>query len=123
MADNKGRGSSESPWLVARRCLAIINYLQQGPATKQNIITAVYAQFDESSASANTVAKRFEKDKERLANRLGTPIRYDKSVQGYMLDHQERPLLNLPDTHIETLAFLSDTFHNLTPHMRNKFIN
>lgn len=115
MTENRGRGSSESPWLVARRCLAVINRLQQGVATKDELITAVYQAFD-PEANLEILHTRFEKDKKRLKDLLFVPIHYDKSLKGYVIGEWERPLLNLPDDHIETLAYLSDTFQENSPH-------
>ncbi len=110
MGTKQGRGSSESPWHVARRCLAIINHLQQGPTAKQELITAVYQQNDPRADKA-ALHKRFENDKKRLRDRLNMPIHYEKRVKGYVLGEWERPLLNLPDADIQTLAYLADTFH------------
>jgi predicted DNA-binding transcriptional regulator YafY len=99
---------------VARRCLAVINRLQQGPATKQELLTAVYRTND-SPADWQKLATRFENDKMRLRDKLGIPIRYDKRGGGYVIAGWERPLLNLPDDDIETLAFLADTFQSNAP--------
>nr|PID85231.1 MAG: hypothetical protein CSB13_09050 [Chloroflexota bacterium] len=115
MKKKQKQGTSDSPWAVARRCLAVINRLQQGAATKKELITAVY-QSDIAPASEKALTKRFEADKRRLQNNLYIPIHYDKNVKGYVFGERERPLLNLPDTHIETLAFLSDTFQENSPH-------
>ncbi|MBP6472234.1 MAG: WYL domain-containing protein [Chloroflexi bacterium] len=115
MDTKSGRGSSESVWHVARRCLALINRLQQGPATKAELIAAVY-QVEDRPVDPQTAGNRFEKDKERLRTRLFMPIFYDKAVNGYVLGDMERPLLNLSDANIETLALLSDTFQPDSPH-------
>ena len=91
MPNKKGRGDSESPWLVARRCLAVINRLQQGAATKQELITAVY-QTNDALEDQKTLANRFEKDKKRLQDGLNISILYDKTVKGYIIGERERPL-------------------------------
>lgn len=91
MVQKQGRGSSESPWYVASRCLAIINYLQRGAATKQELLTAVYQPLDVEATPA-ILAERFEKDKGRLRDFLAVPIRYDKASQGYVIGERERPL-------------------------------
>lgn len=116
MSTKQGRGVSESPWRVARRCLAVVNRLQQGPATKQELLTAVYHSTD-SPADWETLATRFENDKVRLRDKLGIPVRYDKRVGGYVIAGWERPLLNLPDADIQTLAYLADTFQSDAPKM------
>ena len=114
MSIKQGRGNPESSWFVARRCLAVINLLQQGAATKRELITAVY-QPNDPLASEAALSKRFQNDKERLRNQLHVSIRYDKKAKGYVIEGWERPLLNLPDDDIETLAFLADTFQPNTP--------
>lgn len=115
MGQAAGRGSPESVWYVARRCLALINRLQQGPASKQELLTTIYSTADINDTTS-ILAKRFEHDKTRLAAHLGISIRYDKSVHGYVIGEQERPLLNLPDADIQTLALLADTFQPDSPH-------
>ena len=114
MSGKRGRGNAESSWLVARRCLDIINRLQQGAASKQDLLAMVYG--DEDVLEDEVLTNRFDKDKERLRDRLQVPIRYDKGVKGYVIGERERPLLNLPDADIETLAFLADTFQPDSPH-------
>ncbi len=114
MSIKQGRGIAESSWFVARRCLAIINCLQQGSATKEELITAVY-QSNDPSASKAILSKRFGNDRERLRNQLYVSVRYDKEAKGYMMSGWKRPLLNLPDDDIETLAFLADTFQPDAP--------
>ena len=115
MAHKSNRGTSESVWHVARRCLAVINRLQQEPATKGELLDVTY-RVEDPDAPQTALAKRFEKDKVRLWENLGVQIRYDKSVKGYVITERERPLLNLSDTDIETLAFLADTFQPDSPH-------
>lgn len=115
MANKSGRGSAESSWHVARRCLAIINRLQQGAASKQELITTIYRSED-TSIPDTLLAKRFENDKLRLWDKLGVRIRYDRKLKGYVIAEWERPLLNLPDADIQTLGLLSDTFQPESPH-------
>ena len=94
MANKSGRGSAESSWHVARRCLAIINRLQQGSASKQELLTTIYHEEDVSIPDA-LLAKRFENDKLRLWDKLGVHVRYDRKLKGYVIAEWERPLLNL----------------------------
>lgn len=117
MTKKQGRGSAESVWSVARRCLAVINRLQAGPATKNELLTAVY-QPESPTTDTKNLNSRFENDKTRLKTNLYVPIYYDKTAKGYLIQEseRERPLLNLADSHIETLAFLSDTFQTDAPH-------
>ncbi len=119
MQKKQGRGTSESTWLVMRRCLAIINRLQQGSATKNELLTAVYIA-EGNEAYGNQVGRplnrRFEEDKKRLRTHLDVDIRYDKTAKGYIIEDRERPLINLSDSHLETLATLADTYQPNTPH-------
>ena len=115
MAYKLGRGAAESSWYVARRCLAIINRLQQGAASKQELLTIIY-RIENTSTPDARLAKRFENDKSRLWDKLGVRIRYDKVLQGYVIAEWGRPLLNLPDADIQTLSLISDTFQPESPH-------
>ena len=108
MGKKAKRGSPESSWLAARRCLALINRLQQGVATKQELLATIY-RAEDPIATPSALNGRFENDKIRLWENLQIHVRYDKVVKGYRLVEWERPLLNLSDTQIETLAFLADT--------------
>ena len=115
MGDKSGRGTAESSWRVARRCLAVVSRLQQGPTSKHELLTTIY-QADDPTTSLALLADRFGNDKSRLWHKLGVRIRYDKRVQAYVIAEWERPLLNLPDADVETLAFLADTFQPDSPH-------
>lgn len=115
MKKKSGRGSPESAWFVALRCLAIINRLQQGPATKEELLASIY-RVQDAEAAQSALAKRFDNDKARLWQKFQVRIQYDKSVGGYVLAEWERPLLNLSDDDLTTLAFLSDTFQSDAPH-------
>ena len=109
---------SESCWHAARRCLAMLRRVQQGPATKRELLAAVCAGEGEDAYGFTTgenLTKRFENDKLRLWDNLRVRIRYDKQVKGYVIAEMERPLLDLPDSHLETLAFLADTFQPDSP--------
>lgn len=113
------RGSPESSWLAARRCLAILRRLQQEPAKKQALLTAVYAAEGHEAygfATGAALDKRFERDKYRLREYLRVSIRYNRPAGGYVIEQAERPLLNLPDEDIATLALLADTFQADSPH-------
>lgn len=112
MSKELGRRAAESVWHVARRCLAIINRLQQGPATKQELLVTIYHAADPNAAPA-TLAKRFENDRRRLQEHLDIQVDYHKGH--YVLGARERPLLNLSDTHVQTLGLLSDTFQPDSP--------
>lgn len=106
-------GGSESSWLVARRCLAILLRVMRGPARRDELLAAVYAAEGADAygrAEGRALIKRFEGDKRRLREQLRTPIRYDAAAGGYVLDTAAQPLLDLPDEELRTLAWLTDTF-------------
>ena len=92
MAKKAKRGLSESSWLAARRCLAIINRLQQGVATKQELLADIY-RAEIPQATQLALNGRFENDKIRLWKNLQVRVRYDKDVKGYRMPEWERPLL------------------------------
>jgi predicted DNA-binding transcriptional regulator YafY len=109
----------ESQWLVLRRCLAIVQRVQQGPATKQELLAAVYALEGEDAyglVDDKTLSGKFEKDIARIRENLQVNVRYNRKLGGYVIEELERPLLNLPDAQLETLAFLLETFRDGTPH-------
>ncbi|MCP4422987.1 MAG: hypothetical protein GY803_00700, partial [Chloroflexi bacterium] len=119
MTKNLQQRTPEGHWFVARRCLAILNRLLQGPANKAELLTAVYTAEGKDAYGSRTgkpLNRRFEEDKKRLREYLGIDVRYDKGVRGYVIAGWERPLLNLPDADIQTLAFLADTFQPDSPH-------
>lgn len=107
------RGSAESSWHAARRCLAIMNQLMAEPATKKQLCETIEALGLDPSYVAHP--KRFDNDKVRLREKLGIHITYSKAEQGYIIAERERPLLNLPDQDLETLAYLAATFHRDAP--------
>lgn len=92
MTKQTKRGSSESSWVAARRCLALVNRLQQGAAAKEELLATIY-RAEDPEAAESALNGRFENDKLRLWENLQVRIRYDKSVKGYRLTEWERPLL------------------------------
>jgi predicted DNA-binding transcriptional regulator YafY len=114
MEEKSGRGAPESVWHVAGRCLALVNRLQQGPASKAELLATIY-RVEDPDASSDALARRFDNDKVRLDERLGVKVAYDKGVGAYVLVGWERPLLNLPDHDLTTLAFLLATFQQDAP--------
>jgi predicted DNA-binding transcriptional regulator YafY len=107
--------AAESTWHVARRCLAVLNRLQTGAVSKQELLKTIYAP-DSPHATISTLSKRFDNDKIRLWENLGVRVRYDSQAKGYVIAEWERPLLNLPDQDLTTLAILVDTFQSDAPH-------
>lgn len=119
MTTQRIKGKAESSWPVARRCLAMLLRLQQGPAQKQELLTAVRQLEGEEAYGRHgpkALDRRFREDLARLEKYFDVEIRYSKADKGYVIVRRERPLLNLPDADIQTLAFLADTFQQDSPH-------
>jgi predicted DNA-binding transcriptional regulator YafY len=92
---------------------------QRGPANRAALLAAVVAAEGPEAyggATGPALIKRFEADKRRLRERLGAPLRYDPAAGGYVLDVSVRPLLDLPDDDLITLALLAETFRPDSPH-------
>ncbi|MBX3060970.1 MAG: WYL domain-containing protein [Anaerolineae bacterium] len=116
------KGKAESSWPVARRCLAILLRLQQGPAQKQELLTAVQRSEGKEAyghCSPKALDRRFREDLSRLEKYFGIKVAYSKADKGYVVVRRERPLLNLPDADLQTLAFLADTFQPDSPHAQD----
>ena len=119
MASKKGKRTPEAHWFVLARCLVLLRRVQRGPVKKRALMTHVQqvlgeeAYGDVSSSQAN---KRFENDKYRLRDRLGVDLGYSSEDGGYVIQGTERPLLDMADEHLQTLAFLADTFQPDSPH-------
>jgi predicted DNA-binding transcriptional regulator YafY len=113
------KASRESQWLVTRRCLAILRRVQRGPANKEELVRAVYTSEGEEAyggAAAEALQSKFAKDIARIRDNFQVNVRYDRRIGGYVIADLERPQLDLPDAQLETLAFLSETFREGTPH-------
>lgn len=95
------RGKADSSWLVARRCLALVNRLMAGVATKAELMDTVQAEFPEEPYLANP--KRFENDKSRLREKLGVVVRYSKEENGYVLVGSELLLFKYSITALENM--------------------
>jgi predicted DNA-binding transcriptional regulator YafY len=114
-------GRKESPWLVMRRCLAIVRRLVRGPASGQELIAFVRAQIDAQAYSPAAAAARsaFKRDRGHLRHKLGVTWDYDPAAGQYvLLSPGELGLLNLPDEHLAAMNVLYSTFeaHEL-PHI------
>ncbi len=111
--------SKNSSWHTMRRCLVIVRQLQQGPATKQVLLEAIYHSLGVDAydgVAGAKLDKRFEQDKRRLREEMGVMVQYSAAASAYVLVEWEYPLLNLPDGSLQTLAFLADTFQPQSPH-------
>jgi predicted DNA-binding transcriptional regulator YafY len=107
---------ASSQWEVTRRCLHILARLEQGPASKNELI-ALAGYLDISSSAA---AKRFENDMRRLRESLHIDIGYNYTDKVYELRQAtSTPLLDLSASALQGLAFLDDTFLVGSPQYQN----
>jgi hypothetical protein len=112
MASNKVKRTPEAHWFVLARCLVLLRRIQRGPAKKRTLMTHVQQVLGEEAygdLSSKSATSRFENDKTRLRVRLGIDLAYSREASGYIIRGTERPLLDMADEHLQTLAFLADT--------------
>lgn len=112
------RGSRESHWLVVRRCLAIIRQLQHSPTDWRGLAQAVLQTEGEDAygqTEGRTLLKRIHNDLERIRKSLHLDIRANRSTGQYSIYHAERPLLDLPEADLATIAWLEETFDANSP--------
>jgi len=111
------QGKRESEWQVIRRCLAIIRRVQQGPATRDDVIAAVQAVEPEAygGATGRQLHKKFHGDLARIRNNLSVDLRADPRTKQYSIQGMEQPLLALPADDLKTMAWLEQTFGPGTP--------
>ncbi len=112
------RGKRESHWLVIRRCLAIIQRAQRGPASRDELIQAVLAQVSPSAygeTQGGDLRRRLENDLQRIRENLMVDLYYDRQAGGYVIQDTWLPLLDLPDEDLETIAWLEQTFDHGSP--------
>ncbi len=111
----------ESKWLVLRRCLALLQRLLRGPASKAELVAAVNQTLEIDAYLAGPDSRRisaFEKDINlRLLQYLGAQVRFDRHTGLYELrEFSGLPGFDLPDEALAALAFLQDTFAPGAPH-------
>jgi hypothetical protein len=119
MAHKKGKRTPEAHWFVLARCLVLLRRIQRGPDKKRALMTHVQQVLGEEAYAeigSKAANRRFENDKTRLRDRLGIALGYSKEAGGYVIRETERPLLDIAKEHLETLAFLTDTFQAGSPH-------
>lgn len=115
MNQSRKRGKADSSWVVCRRCLAIILRLQQGAATKDELIKVSYELNPQEMPEWKLAGRRFDRDKKQIENSWGIKIGYDKTQKAYAILGRDRPLLNLSDQHLETLSFLRHNYQQNVP--------
>jgi len=101
----------ETSAAVIQRCLAILQRLQRGPASRAELIEA--AGYED--APAPLLAKRFEADKKRLSDFFNVKWRYSRATQTYELVDAWAGLFDVSDTAVNALAFLQTTFEPDAP--------
>jgi len=107
------RGSPENSWLAARRCLAIVRRLQQGPADKKELLQVVQNTIPEAYTQSTEKAqdRSFERDLENLRKRLHAKIEWDHRLRAYYLvDPGPFARFDLPENALTAIAFLLETF-------------
>jgi len=112
------RGKRESHWLVIRRCLAIIQRVQRGPARWKELIQAVLAQEGTEAygeAKGEALHRRLENDLRRIRDCLMVDLYFDRQASGYVIRDTWLPLLDLPDKDLATMAWLEQTFDHDSP--------
>ena len=107
----------ESSEGVIRRCLVLLRCLQQGPATKTELVSDARRKLNEpyQNADGRSLDRRFERDKQKLRDLFGVELEYQRTTRQYKLIDTWEPLLNLPDTALEAMAFLQATFEPDAP--------
>ena len=116
------RGKRDSEWLVIKRCLAIVRQVQQGPASRAQLLEAMLAVEHQDAAFGDdsrrqtaahperALVKRLEYDLARIRDVLGVDIRFDRKLGAYDLKDTWLGLINLPDDDLATIAWLEETF-------------
>ena len=107
-------GRRESEWLVIRRCLAIIQRAQRGPAGRDELIEAVLAQegpeaYGETKGDA--LRRRLENDLQRIRENLMVDLRFDHQAGGYAIRDTWLPLLDLPDDELASFDVVVASVH------------
>jgi proteasome accessory factor C len=102
-----------SKWLSFKRCLAIVRRLQEGPASKAELVRAVRELVPGAYGAGSDAArrKRFERDVKSIREDLGVDVDYERPAGQYVLK-DSGPLLSLglsPGA-LRGLAFLLSTF-------------
>jgi predicted DNA-binding transcriptional regulator YafY len=103
------------------RCLAIIRRVQRGPASRDDLLRVMRrveqpARLDAlDCAEMEALRRRLEKDLGRIRERLLVDVYYDDQVDGYVIKDTWRPLLDLPDEDLETMAWLGEAFDHRSP--------
>lgn len=113
--------SRDSEWMTLNRCLALLQRLLQGPASRAELVKAACQAVGEEAYGSDPSSGRlsaFEKDiNSRLRRYLGARVSFNRRTGLYELqEFSGLPGFDLPDEALAALAFLQDTFAPGTPH-------
>lgn len=111
-------GKRESHWQVIRRCLAVVHRAQRGPASREELLQAVYRELGTDAyggAEGQALRRRLENDLARVREHLWIDLYFDREANGYVIRDTWLPLLDLPDEDLETIAWLEQTFDPASP--------
>lgn len=106
---------TESKWHVLRRCLAILQRLQQGPVDRTGLMQAVRELVIDpyGDGSEDAQRKRFERDIENLRTQLLVQIDCEPPKYKYQLvDPGPLAGIGLPQNALYGLAFLLNAFRS-----------
>lgn len=104
---------SGSKWEAVRRCLAILQRLQQGPANRKTLMQAVREALPDAYGTGTSDSRRkcFERDLENLRYQLGATVDWDPEANVYRLvDIGPSGYLSLSDKALRGLALLLNAF-------------
>lgn len=104
-----------------RRCLAMIRRVQRGPTDLRGLVkTVLEAEGEEAYGSSQELMSPdlVHDDLARIRNNLYVNIRADPVTREYAIQELDRPLLDLPDEDLATIAWLQQTFNPNSPRHR-----
>ncbi len=102
-------------WVTFLRTLSILQRLQRGPATAEELITAVTRAVGPCAYPSDGDARRaaFKHDRQRLRERLNARIAYDFSTKRYyLIDPGPFLRLTLSEDGLQGIRLLSHEFNN-----------
>ena len=107
------RGTRTSTWLKVQRCLVILRRLQQGPASRDELIRSVAAVVGES-AYGSAPEKALGRDIQQLRETFDLAIQPRKG-RYHLVEVGALSLLSLSDEMLRAVAFLYGTFQPGAP--------
>jgi len=115
------RGDRNSSWLVVRRGLAVVRRLMRGPATRDELLSAVRGELgpDAYSEPASAAARALKNDRALIKEHLGIEIEFDRRLGTYLLkDVGDTPWLDLSDDALAAMAAVYNAFEGAGPEGR-----